>query len=161
MEIPSVTDDYIRQRYISALVEQIGGPSGHQAAGENAIAYMLLQSLFRKWLGLMAKSPSSLEHLDSGPLPWLMDCPFSRLDSRHKIVAASIISNLKGTVVICSNDTISDSVIQLLNKRVGSISIIRAGCSLSCGTRISIFDRSLEFTRNDNTDFSELISERY
>jgi len=161
MEIPSVTDVYLRQRYISAVVEQIGGPSGHQAAGENAIAYMLLQSLFREWLGLVAKGPSSLEHLDSGPLPWLMDCPFSPLDSQHKIVAASIISNLKGTVVVCSNETTSDSVTQLFNKRAGSISIIRVGWNLRGGNRISILDRSLELTRNDNTEFSELIGEKY
>lgn len=159
IEIPWITD-LKRQGYVSAAVECLGGPRSFVAAGERAIASMLLHSLFREWIFLVAQAPFGHKHLGAESFPWLMDCPFSVLDEGHQEVAAWLISGFKGTVVICTNDTARDSVPQPLRESIGSISAIRCGWNLRDRNHVSVLGQSLELSRNDNTEFSELISHK-
>jgi hypothetical protein len=157
IEIPWV-NDRTRQAYISCALEQIGGPRCNFAFGERAIASMLLSSLFREWLVVVAQAPSGTKSLRAEPFPWLMDCPFSLLDKTHQEMAASLISKFKGTVLICINPIFDDSAAQLLHESIGSISTITCGRNLQGKNHVSILGRSLELTRNDDTEFSEIIS---
>lgn len=157
IEIPWV-DDRTRHGFISCAVEQIGGPRCNFAFGERAIASMLLSSLFREWLVLVAQVPSATKRLRAEPFPWLMDCPFSLLDKAHQKIAGSLISKFKGTVFICINPIFDDSAAQLLHESIGSISAITCGWNLKGKNHVSILGRSLELTRNDDTEFSEIIS---
>ncbi len=157
VEIPWITDR-MREGYISAAFECIGGPRSFMAAGERAIASMLLHSLFREWIFLVTQTPFGHKHLGVESFPWLMDCPFSVLDKEHQEVAALLISGFKGTVVICTNDAYRNLVPQPLLGSIGSISAIRCGRNLRDRNHVSVLGESLELSRNDNTEFSELIS---
>jgi hypothetical protein len=156
LEIPGATDQR-RQRIISAAIEHIGGPFVGEAAGEKVIGAMLLHSLFREWLMINQGSPG-LNPLITHSVPWLLDRPFFRLDSEHQIIAAWIIANFQGAVLIFTDDIFSHSAAKLIREVMGSVSAIRVGWSLGCGTNASIFGRSLELTRDDKTEFSEILS---
>lgn len=156
LEIPGATDRR-RQRIIAAAIEQLGGPRANEAHGEVMIGAMLLHCLFREWIRT-GQSSMSLNSLNAESVPWLLDCSFSSLDSEHKIVAASLIARFNGTVVIFANHRIPDSVTKIIGRLIGSVSSIRVGWNLWGESNASIFGRSLELTRDDGTEFSELIS---
>ena len=156
LEIPGTTVGR-RQRIMAAAIEYIGGPFVGEADGEKMIGAMLLHCLIREWIRAN-QSSIVLNSLNAETVPLLLDCSFSRLDSEHQIVAASLIAKFNVTVIIFDHGSFRESVIKVIGEVIGSVSAIRVGWNLWGGAKASLFGRSLELTRDDGTEFSELIS---
>lgn len=154
LEIPGATGRR-RQRIIAAAGEHIGGQCVGEAHGEKVIGAILLHYLFREWIRTN-QSSIGLNCLQAESVPCLLDCSFSHLDSEGQIIAASLIARFYATVVIFDNNT--ESVTKIISEAIGSVTSIRVGWNLWGGAKASIFGRSLELTRDDGTEFSELIS---
>ena len=157
VEFSSVTD--IHRRYIiSAAVEQIGGLSGFQAAGEMMIGRFLLNILFQEWLLVTDQLPYGLKQSNKLSFPWLMDCPFYILDINYQIALVEILLILKRPVLLCISSNINDSLERIISEKTGSLSVIKCGWDLPGNGDILLFGQSLELSRYDNSDFSELVS---
>jgi hypothetical protein len=156
IEIPAATERG-RERIIATVIEYIGGPCAEEAAGPMMVGALLLHCLFREWIRT-DQSSIGLSSLNAESVPWLLDGFFSRLDLDLQVVAASLIARLYGQVIIFVNDGFRDSANEILGEAIVSVSAIRVGWKLGSGAKASIFGRSLELTRDDGAEFSELIS---
>jgi energy-coupling factor transporter ATP-binding protein EcfA2 len=156
IEIPAATVRG-RERIIAAAIEYIGGPCAREATGPKMIGAILLHCLFREWIRT-DQSSIRLSSLNAESVPWLLDGLLSLLDSDLQSVAASLIDRFYGQVIIFCNDGFADSANEIFAEEIVSVSALRVGWNLWGGGKASLFGRSLELTREDGTEFSELIS---
>jgi len=149
----------IHRRYIiSAAVEQIGGLNSFQAAGEMMIGRFLLNILFQEWLLDTDQLPYGLKQSNTLSFPWLMDSPFNLLDVDYQIALLEILQILKRPVLLCTSGNINFSLERIISEKIGSLSVIKVGWNLPGNGNMMLFGQSLELSRCDKSDYSELVS---
>ena len=139
--------------------EILGEKSSHFGAGEVTLAALFVRALLREWIVTADSLPFNWQHLLGESLPWLLDCPFVALDSVYRGVAAEILLRSESQVVLLSTTTdLQAPVENILSPKVGCISVLNVGHNLFGGPTDWIFGKTLVLTRDDESNFSAIVS---
>jgi hypothetical protein len=164
--IMQLTDDSshnIFGRYQEQLVPilrlLVSGKAPNCGAGETAVAALHIPALLREWLLTSDYLPAEFQSLRGESLPWLLESPFNMLNKWHCSIASELFVRSASQVVLATTPiSLQPPVDITISPRVFSIAAIQLGYHPNNQNATEyFFGRSLCMTRNDNTDFSEIV----
>jgi len=149
-----------RREHLNLVIIQILGGKSEYSPGssEIALASFIAQALFREWILTSNTLPVNFRHLQGESLPWVLDCPFFVLDDSDIDSAVDILARLDSQIILLSSPNFLKAPLdRVLSPKLGTISVIKVGDILWYGHLAEFLGRTLVLTRQDSSNFSEIV----
>ena len=146
------------ERTFTFLKHLFASRETHEAIGVIHFARMHTMMLFREWLLAADVLPSGWESLRGESLPWMLDSPFTPMDTDLRIEAAKLLSRSSSQIVLAVNPIeLKPCVETVIEPRLGHLRLLRTGANDFGNSSVHAFGRTLDLSHGDDDHFSEIL----